>query len=372
MTEDQHIRDLLQQKLSGAEAPVDPNIWSQLQQQLPTPGGAASGSAGGGAAGASGGFSAVAGVIATVVVGGAIALGVYFSGDDTVASAPAQEEVVVANAETNTATEQPSEDTQRDVSEETTTVDDRSDEKPSRELKMITNTDDPVADTITVETIYSSEQETEEASETPVVADEQGAAEASDNSDASAESETTEEQAQPDANLSAEFTVSIYDRETLTRHFEPAFRNGVQYIWFFGDGEMSTERSPQHTYEFEDDYTVILQVVDAAGFDRTEEQQITVDLPAKLVLANVFTPNNDGVNDILGIHPESRKVTVQQMVVYDSNGKVVFEESGNGSGWDGNDQAGNQCPEGAYILTVVAYSDAGKVFNERRIVKLLR
>lgn len=370
MTEDQHIRDLLQQKLSGAEAPVDPNIWSQLQQQLPTPGGAASGSAGGGAAGTSGGFSAAAGVIATVVVGGAIALGVFFSGDDTAASTPTQEEQVVVK--TNSAAEQPSEDTQRDVSEETTTVDDRSEENPSRESKMITNTDDPVVDTITVETIYSSDQETEEESETPVVADEQGADEASANSNASAESETIEEEAQPDANLSAEFTVSVYDRETLTRHFEPAFRNGVQYIWFFGDGEMSTERSPQHTYEFEDDYTVILQVVDAAGFDKTEEQHITVDLPAKLVLANVFTPNNDGVNDILGIHPESRKVTVQQMVVYDSNGKVVFEESGIGSGWDGNDQAGNQCPEGAYILTVVAYSDAGKVFNERRIVKLRR
>ena len=75
---DQHIRDLFQSKLEGAQAPVDPAIWSAVQSGLPGAAGAA-GAASGGAA-----FTGMTAWLVAAVVGVGIATAVIFavSGDD--------------------------------------------------------------------------------------------------------------------------------------------------------------------------------------------------------------------------------------------------------------------------------------------------
>ena len=48
------------------------------------------------------------------------------------------------------------------------------------------------------------------------------------------------------------------------------------YIWNFGDGEVSSEQNPTHTFKCPGNYTVSLTVVDNDGFTGETSTQINV------------------------------------------------------------------------------------------------
>ena len=71
----------------------------------------------------------------------------------------------------------------------------------------------------------------------------------------------------------------ISGRKPLAVQFSPVVDGGVRkWIWSFGDGETSTERSPEHTYANSGTYTVILMVVPRRGEPASviKEDYITV------------------------------------------------------------------------------------------------
>ena len=74
-----------------------------------------------------------------------------------------------------------------------------------------------------------------------------------------------------------------------------------------------------------------------------------VDLIDSISYPNVFTPNNDGINDqfMLG------EVTTNfyDMTVYDRNGTPLFHSTDVGAGWDGT-YNGKECAEGVYYYAV--------------------
>jgi PKD repeat protein len=55
-------------------------------------------------------------------------------------------------------------------------------------------------------------------------------------------------------------------RKPLTVQFAPLVQGCIdKYVWSFGDGTLSTERTPSHTYEQAGSYTVILTVTPSGG-----------------------------------------------------------------------------------------------------------
>ncbi|NUM49799.1 MAG: gliding motility-associated C-terminal domain-containing protein [Flavobacteriales bacterium] len=72
-----------------------------------------------------------------------------------------------------------------------------------------------------------------------------------------------------------------------------------------------------------------------------------------VVLPNIFTPNNDGKNDLWTIkifNPESINIT--EICLYNRWGKLVFKAGREFTGWDGN-YNGQPCSEGTYFATVL-------------------
>jgi OOP family OmpA-OmpF porin len=67
-----------------------------------------------------------------------------------------------------------------------------------------------------------------------------------------------------------------------------------------------------------------------------------------LNLPNVFTPNNDGVNDTWFTNGNIKEVTI-----FNRWGNLVHRSTQGFSGWDGNTQEGMPCSEGVYFYVLI-------------------
>jgi gliding motility-associated-like protein len=74
-----------------------------------------------------------------------------------------------------------------------------------------------------------------------------------------------------------------------------------------------------------------------------------VDLIDTIMLPNVFTPNNDGINDSFSLGDVVSKA--YDLTIYDRNGTPVYHTAEPQIGWDGTFN-GNPCAEGVYFYAV--------------------
>ena len=86
------------------------------------------------------------------------------------------------------------------------------------------------------------------------------------------------------------------------------------------------------------------------NFARTQrpclvELVVSLDFDKSLFIPNVFTPNNDGINDILYIRnlPENNLLTIANRW-----GRIIYEASDYQNDWDGEENA-----DGVYFYNLV-------------------
>lgn len=77
-------------------------------------------------------------------------------------------------------------------------------------------------------------------------------------------------------------------------------------------------------------------------------------LPDTLVMPNIFTPNNDGLNDVLII--TAKNITTFNCKIYNRWGILVNELTNINDVWDGNTTGGQQCTAGVYYW-IAEYKD---------------
>ena len=73
----------------------------------------------------------------------------------------------------------------------------------------------------------------------------------------------------------ADFTYEAAQDDSYTINFKNESQNVDSYSWDFGDGEVSTEENPSHTYAASGTYTVVLIATGAGG---TASQSMTVNV----------------------------------------------------------------------------------------------
>ena len=133
--------------------------------------------------------------------------------------------------------------------------------------------------------------------------------------------------------------------------FSDQSQRALNWFWDFGDGSFSNEASPFHRYEQAGEYTVSLTITDEVGCVAESTQgPFTVILP-DLFVPNVFSPNNDGINDLFQVRYTGNETYFLQ--VHDRWGRKVFEANGSASAWDGTTN-GAKMAEGTYyyVLTI--------------------
>lgn len=144
---------------------------------------------------------------------------------------------------------------------------------------------------------------------------------------------------------------------------------GTLYEWDLADGGSSTQRDLSHGYANTGVYNVRLVVSDPAGCSDTAWATIVV-LDA-IVVPNVFTPNDDGVNDRfrIAINPDVARV---ELLVYDRWGLEMHRSSDPQQGWDGRSANGDAAPAGTYYHLITITNVFGEVQELRGAFTLLR
>jgi gliding motility-associated-like protein len=148
----------------------------------------------------------------------------------------------------------------------------------------------------------------------------------------------------------------------LSVTFTDKSTRAVKYLWEFGDTVTSKLNNPDpHIYYKPGEYSVKLTVesdlhcIDSLRLD----QKIIVD-PSELSIPNVFTPNDDGLNDNFIV--ESKSLRNLSVEVFSRSGLKVYSFYGEGEilrvwkGWDGNVNFSSvKASPGIYFYIIRAY-----------------
>ena len=131
--------------------------------------------------------------------------------------------------------------------------------------------------------------------------------------------------------------------------------NSDTYLWDFGNGETSTEENVTVTMPFGQDFTINLTAYNSSGcFDNTSFTSTVLAFTDyfDIQIPNVFTPNNDGVNDRFEINVGQVLSECTEISIFNRWGQIMFLATGRNVVWDGRTSAGVEVPSGTYFYTL--------------------
>ncbi len=145
----------------------------------------------------------------------------------------------------------------------------------------------------------------------------------------------------------------------------------VVYFWDFGDGEQGPDLPyAEKTYFLPGRYPVTVRVLGEGGCEATDEDTVRIQ-PAAPAIPSAFTPNGDGLNDVLEIKNLSVYQSVH-MTIYGRWGMPVFESRRPDVFWDGNNPKGVPVPEGVYTYkfrAVLPNADPVEVYGTVNLIR---
>ena len=126
----------------------------------------------------------------------------------------------------------------------------------------------------------------------------------------------------------------------------------VSYTWNFGDGTLSFDFEPNHTYPDMGTYLVQLIAINTYACRDTATNDVTVIPFTTIYWPNTFTPNHDEKNEVFKIYGcfdyagcDIREYSLQ---IFSRWGRKIFETNDHNFGWDGTYSTGNPAEEDIY------------------------
>lgn len=110
-----------------------------------------------------------------------------------------------------------------------------------------------------------------------------------------------------------------------------------------------------------DDIRYYLTVKTAEGCSDTTSVKVTIFKGSAIYVPTAFTPNNDGLNDILRPHFIGIK-SLSFFTIYDRWGKKVFSTNNMSKGWDGYAN-GKIFESSSYVWILKAVDIVGRIYN---------
>lgn len=154
-----------------------------------------------------------------------------------------------------------------------------------------------------------------------------------------------------DENLSANFPDQVCSGKTITLSVNGSAKYDwyIDGIWYSSDSIISfiAEESVQISVAgYEDSLSHFIEVIDCP-----------IDCSGEPIFPNVFTPNNDNINDLF--FPREINAGCYTITILNRWGNVMCEGSRDYYFWDGNSQNGERVSEGVYFYIVEVEDNLG-------------
>ncbi len=160
--------------------------------------------------------------------------------------------------------------------------------------------------------------------------------------------------------------------------FENTTTWAVTSEWDFDhNSAQSSENSATYLYKEKGDYKVLLTVTDGKECEDTVSQTLKVTVEPSSIenSQNVFTPNDDGVNDFFKV--EVNGMETFRISIYNRWGELMYstenEDDITDIGWDGRSGVANlRASPGVYFYVIKAKGKDGIEYKEKGSVTLFR
>jgi len=144
---------------------------------------------------------------------------------------------------------------------------------------------------------------------------------------------------------------------------------GVSYQWSPATG-LSITNSSRTQVRLQDEVEYKVAITEASGCVVVDTVKVRVFERPDVFVPTLFTPNGDGVNDVLRLNAVALK-SLNYFRVYNQWGKVVFQTINLVEGWDGRFQ-GQLQPMATYTWVLSGIDKNGKVIRRSGSVTLAR
>jgi gliding motility-associated-like protein len=151
--------------------------------------------------------------------------------------------------------------------------------------------------------------------------------------------------------------------------------SSITTVWSFGNGTAQTTTnvalSTNAIYNNPGTYTVTIVSSKGSCID-SAYKVIRVDIPSKLEIPNVFTPNGDGSNDVFFL--KTSNLTEITALIFDRWGNKVYDltSSTGNIAWDGKNLEGKECAAGTYFYVIKAKGKDEQSYEKKGNVSLFR
>jgi gliding motility-associated-like protein len=163
-----------------------------------------------------------------------------------------------------------------------------------------------------------------------------------------------------------DFAVSIHDG---CDHFcldftDKSLNQPTSWLWEFegADTLVSTQQNPVNIcFDERGSYTIKLTATNSVGFSITTYSDVAgTDCPeSPLLIPNIFSPNNDGLNDEFAI---KNLPAVYTLTIYTRWGNEVFAVSNSRKYWNGKDGGNKEVSDGIYYYVLSTPENSYKGF----------
>jgi gliding motility-associated-like protein len=144
---------------------------------------------------------------------------------------------------------------------------------------------------------------------------------------------------------------------------------GVSYNWTPSFGLNNTNsQNPVATNS--QDMTYYLEAYTPAGCKSYDTINIVIYKGPEIYIPTAFTPNDDGLNDVLSVLPIGLK-SFNYFSIYNRYGQLLFTTNNKDKGWDGTFK-GTRQPSGTYVFILSGIDFRGKPLFKKGTVLLIR
>jgi len=117
--------------------------------------------------------------------------------------------------------------------------------------------------------------------------------------------------------------------------------------WDFGNGKTSVILSPEVTYDSTGIFTISCLINGTTTITSTDLIRVAQEC---LIVPNVFSPNEDNINDIFEVKTDG--INVYTFSVYTRSGTLIYKTESPSIQWDGRSFSGHKMRNGIYFYII--------------------